>query len=324
MEKINSYKELKSYYENYKDLLKSRHTTHEEETAVENKKCERLILVCGGTGCKSADSDKIVENLKEEINKLGLQEEVKVSITGCFGFCEKGPIVKINPDNVFYVKVTPEDAKEIAEKHLLKDEVVERLLYEEPTLKEKVKRQDEMSFYKKQKRIALRNCGLINPEDIKECIGLEGYLALGKVLSEMTPDELIKLITDSGLRGRGGGGFSTGKKWSFGKMYDSDVKYIICNADEGDPGAFMDRSILEGDPHSIIEAMAIAGYAIGASEGRIYIRAEYPLAVNRLKIAMDQAKECGLLGENILGTGFNFNIEIKYGAGASYVGKRQH
>lgn len=321
MEKINSYKELKSYYENYKDLLKSRHTTHEEETAVENKKCERLILVCGGTGCKSADSDKIVENLKEEINKLGLQEEVKVSITGCFGFCEKGPIVKINPDNAFYVKVTPEDAKEIAEKHLLKGEVVERLLYEEPTLKEKVKRQDEMSFYKKQKRIALRNCGLINPEDIKECIGSEGYLALGKVLSEMTPDELIKLITDSGLRGRGGGGFSTGKKWSFGKMYDSDVKYIICNADEGDPGAFMDRSILEGDPHSIIEAMAIAGYAIGASEGRIYIRAEYPLAVNRLKIAMDQAKECGLLGENILGTGFNFNIEIKYGAGAFVCGE---
>ncbi len=177
MEKINSYKELKSYYKNYKDLLKSRHTTHEEETAVENKKCERLILVCGGTGCKSADSDKIVENLKEEINKLGLQEEVKVSITGCFGFCEKGPIVKINPDNVFYVKVKPEDAKEIAEKHLLKGEVVERLLYEEPTLKEKVKRQDEMSFYKKQKRIALRNCGLINPEDIKECIGSEGYLA---------------------------------------------------------------------------------------------------------------------------------------------------
>ncbi|WP_434304620.1 NADH-ubiquinone oxidoreductase-F iron-sulfur binding region domain-containing protein [Clostridium botulinum] len=321
MEKINSYKELKSYYENYKDLLKSRHTTHEEETAVENKKCERLILVCGGTGCKSADSDKIVENLKEGINKLGLQEEVKVSITGCFGFCEKGPIVKINPDNVFYVKVKPEDAKEIAEKHLLKGEVVERLLYEEPTLKEKVKRQDEMSFYKKQKRIALRNCGLINPEDIKECIGSEGYLALVKVLSEMTPDELIKLITDSGLRGRGGGGFSTGKKWSFGKMYDSDVKYIICNADEGDPGAFMDRSILEGDPHSIIEAMAIAGYAIGASEGRIYIRAEYPLAVNRLKIAMDQAKEYGLLGENILGTGFNFNIEIKYGAGAFVCGE---
>ncbi|MHB9923879.1 NADH-ubiquinone oxidoreductase-F iron-sulfur binding region domain-containing protein [Clostridium botulinum] len=321
MDKINSYKELKSYYENYKDLLKSRHTTHEEETAVENKKCERLILVCGGTGCKSSDSDKIVENLNAEINKLGIQDEVKVSITGCFGFCEKGPIVKINPDNVFYVKVKPEDAKEIAEKHLLKGEVVQRLLYEEPTLKEKVKRQDEMSFYKKQKRIALRNCGLINPEDIKECIGSEGYLALGKVLSEMTPDELIKLITDSGLRGRGGGGFPTGKKWDFGKMYDSDVKYIICNADEGDPGAFMDRSILEGDPHSIIEAMAIAGYAIGASEGRIYIRAEYPLAVNRLKIAMDQAKEYGLLGENILNTGFNFNIEIKYGAGAFVCGE---
>ncbi|EJO5348554.1 NADH-quinone oxidoreductase subunit NuoF [Clostridium botulinum] len=321
MGKINSYDQLKSYYKKYKDLLKSRHTTHKEEIEVENKKCKRLILVCGGTGCKSADSDKIVENLTKEIDRLGLKEEVKVSITGCFGFCEKGPIVKINPDNVFYVKVKPEDAKEIAQKHLLKGEVVERLLYEEPTLKEKVKRQDEMSFYKKQKRIALRNCGLINPEDIKEYIASKGYIALGKVLSEMTPDELIELITDSGLRGRGGGGFPTGKKWSFGRMYKSHVKYIICNADEGDPGAFMDRSILEGDPHSIIEAMAIAGYAIGASEGRIYIRAEYPLAVNRLKIAMEQAKECGLLGENILGTGFNFNIEIKYGAGAFVCGE---
>ncbi|WP_251859522.1 NADH-quinone oxidoreductase subunit NuoF [Clostridium sp. Marseille-Q2269] len=321
MKKINSYEELKNYHHDYKDLLKSRHTTHKDETAVEHKKCERLILVCGGTGCKSADSDKIVENLQNEIDILGLSEEIKVSITGCFGFCEKGPIVKINPDNVFYVKVTPEDAKEIAEKHLLTDEIVERLLYEEPTLKQKVKRQDEMSFYKKQKRIALRNCGLINPEDIKECIGSEGYLALGKVLNEMTREKLIKLITDSGLRGRGGGGFSTGKKWSFGRMDDSSIKYIICNADEGDPGAFMDRSILEGDPHSIIEAMAIAGYAIGASEGCIYIRAEYPLAVNRLKIAMNQAKEWGLLGENILGTNFSFNIQIKYGAGAFVCGE---
>ncbi|GAA0743227.1 NADH-quinone oxidoreductase subunit NuoF [Clostridium oceanicum] len=319
--KIKDFESLKVLYKDYKKILKLRQTTHEEEVAVENKECERLILVCGGTGCKSADSDKIVENLRDEISKLGLEDEVKVSLTGCFGFCEKGPIVKINPDNVFYVKVKPEDAKEIAKEHLLEGKIVDRLLYEEPSVSKKVKRQDEMSFYKKQKRIALRNCGLINPEDIEESIASKGYLALGKCLSEMKPQDVIDLILDSGLRGRGGGGFPTGKKWSFGRMYEADTKYIVCNADEGDPGAFMDRSILEGDPHSVLEAMAIAGYAIGANEGRIYIRAEYPLAVSRLKIAIDEAKELGLLGENILGTDFSFNIELKYGAGAFVCGE---
>ncbi|MCY6483113.1 NADH-quinone oxidoreductase subunit NuoF [Clostridium aestuarii] len=287
----------------------------------ENTRCKRDVLICGGTGCKSAESDMILKNLKDEAEKSGLSNEVHIAMTGCFGFCEKGPIVKVSPDNVFYVHVSPEDAEEIVQKHLLKGEVVERLLYEEPTLKEKVKRQDEMSFYKKQERIALRNCGLINPEDIKEYIAEKGYLALGKVLTQMTPDEVIKEISNSGLRGRGGGGFPTGKKWSFAKMHEADQKYIICNADEGDPGAFMDRSILEGDPHSIIEAMAIAGYSIGASIGCIYIRAEYPLAIERLRLAIKNAHECGLLGDKILGTNFSFDVKIKYGAGAFVCGE---
>lgn len=321
MNRINSYEELQKSYIEYSKSLKIRQATHEDELAVENKRCQRYITVCGGTGCKSSDSDKIIEYLNEEIEKAGLSEEVNVAITGCFGFCEKGPILKVDPDNVFYVHVTPDDAYDIVNEHLLKGKIVDRLLYEEPTLKEKVKRQDEMSFYKKQNRIALRNCGLINPQDITECIATKGYLALGKVLTEMSPDEVIKLIIDSGLRGRGGGGFSTGKKWSFAKAYSADQKYIICNADEGDPGAFMDRSILEGDPNSVLEAMAIAGYAIGASKGVIYIRVEYPLAVNRLMIAIDQARELGLLGENILGLGFNFDIDIKYGAGAFVCGE---
>ena len=321
MNRINSYEELQKSYMEYSQNLKIRQATHEDELAVENKRCKRYITVCGGTGCKSSDSDKIIECLNEEIEKAGLSDEVTVAITGCFGFCEKGPILKVDPDNAFYVHVTPDDAHDIVNEHLLKGKIVDRLLYEEPTLKEKVKRQDEMSFYKKQQRIALRNCGLINPEDITECIATKGYLALGKVLSEMSPDEVIKLIIDSGLRGRGGGGFSTGKKWSFAKAYSADQKYIICNADEGDPGAFMDRSILEGDPNSVLEAMAIAGYAIGASKGVIYIRAEYPLAVNRLMIAIDQARELGVLGENILGSEFSFDIDIKYGAGAFVCGE---
>ncbi|MFA9377886.1 MAG: NADH-ubiquinone oxidoreductase-F iron-sulfur binding region domain-containing protein [Lachnotalea sp.] len=295
--------------------------SHEEELASENKRCKRYISVCGGTGCQSSDSSKIIETLQEEIDKAGLTDEVTVAVTGCFGFCEKGPIVKVQPDNTFYIEVTPEDAAEIVSEHLLNGRYVQRLLYEEPTVKGKIKRQDEMSFYKKQKRIALRNCGFINPEDITQAIGAEGYLALGKVITTMTPDEVINLMMESGLRGRGGGGFPTGKKWSFAKANDADQKYIICNADEGDPGAFMDRSILEGDPNSVLEAMAIAGYAIGASKGFIYIRAEYPLAVNRLYIALRQAKELGLLGENILGSDFSFDIEIKYGAGAFVCGE---
>jgi NADH-quinone oxidoreductase subunit F len=321
LDKINSYEDLKKNYEVYSEKLKIKHTISENEVSLEGMPCKRCVMVCGGTGCKSSDSDLIITNLKSEIEKAGLSEDVTVSITGCFGFCEKGPIVKVVPDNVFYVHVTPSDAYDIVNEHLVNKKIVDRLLYEEPSIKEKVKRQDEMSFYKKQHRIALRNCGLINPEDISESIGAKGYLAIGKILTEMSPDEVIKLMIDSGLRGRGGGGFSTGKKWAFAKAYENDQKYIICNADEGDPGAFMDRSILEGDPNSVLEAMAIAGYAIGASKGVIYIRAEYPLAVNRLRIAIKQATDLGLLGKNILGTDFNFNIEIRYGAGAFVCGE---
>jgi NADH-quinone oxidoreductase subunit F len=319
--KIKSFKELKDLHDKFKSLMKLKKTSPEAELAAENKRCPRYISICGGTGCKSSDSYKILENLKEGIKKAGLENEVQVSITGCFGFCEQGPIVHITPDNTFYVSVKPEDADEIIEKHLLKGEMIERLLYIEPTLQKKVKRQDEMSFYKKQYRIALRNCGVVNPEDIREAIAQDSYMALGKALTEMCPKDVIKTITDSRLRGRGGGGFPTGVKWGFAKKYDSPKKYIICNADEGDPGAFMDRSILEGDPHSVLSAMAIAGYAIGADEGNIYIRAEYPLAVQRLYKAIDEAHEYGLLGDNILGTNFSFKINIKYGAGAFVCGE---
>ncbi|MBE6064563.1 NADH-ubiquinone oxidoreductase-F iron-sulfur binding region domain-containing protein [Clostridium cochlearium] len=321
MTKIKSFKELKDLHDKFKSLMKLKKTSPEAELAAENKRCPRYISICGGTGCKSSDSYKILENLKEGIKKAGLENEVQVSITGCFGFCEQGPIVHITPDNTFYVSVKPEDADEIIEKHLLKGEMIERLLYIEPTLQKKVKRQDEMSFYKKQYRIALRNCGVVNPEDIREAIAQDSYMALGKALTEMCPKDVIKTITDSRLRGRGGGGFPTGVKWGFAKKYDSPKKYIICNADEGDPGAFMDRSILEGDPHSVLSAMAIAGYAIGADEGNIYIRAEYPLAVQRLYKAIDEAHEYGLLGDNILGTNFSFKINIKYGAGAFVCGE---
>lgn len=321
MNRINSYEELNNLYHEYSNKLKMRTPSHEEELAAENQRCQRYITVCGGTGCQSSDSPKIIERFAQAIEKAGLSDEVTVSVTGCFGFCEKGPIVKINPDNTFYIHVTPDDVEEIVAEHLLNGRSVQRLLYHEPSIKETVKRQDEMSFYKKQKRIALRNCGLINPEDITEYIGAKGYLALGQAITKMTPDEVIKVITDSGLRGRGGGGFPTGKKWALAKFNDADQKYIICNADEGDPGAFMDRSILEGDPNSVLEAMAIAGYSIGASKGFIYIRAEYPLAVNRLKIALRQAKEHGLIGDNIFGTNFSFDIELKYGAGAFVCGE---
>ncbi|MCG4580850.1 NADH-ubiquinone oxidoreductase-F iron-sulfur binding region domain-containing protein [Clostridium cochlearium] len=321
MTKIKSFKELKDLHDKFKSLMKLKKTSPEAELAAENKRCPRYISICGGTGCKSSDSYKILENLKEGIKKAGLENEVQTSITGCFGFCEQGPIVHITPDNTFYVSVKPEDADEIIEKHLLKGEMIESLLYIEPTLQKKVKRQDEMSFYKKQYRIALRNCGVVNPEDIREAIAQDSYMALGKALTEMCPKDVIKTITDSGLRGRGGGGFPTGVKWGFAKKYDSPKKYIICNADEGDPGAFMDRSILEGDPHSVLSAMAIAGYAIGADEGNIYIRAEYPLAVQRLYKAIDEAHEYGLLGDNILGTNFSFKINIKYGAGAFVCGE---
>ncbi|MEG0307105.1 MAG: NADH-quinone oxidoreductase subunit NuoF [Clostridium sp.] len=321
MERINSFKELNEIYQEYKSILDIRKATGLTDFSCEKNNHKKEILICGGTGCKSAQSDLIQANLEAEIKKLNLENEVYVSITGCFGFCEKGPIVKITPDDVFYVHVTPDDAEEIIKEHIVGGKILERLLYEEPTVKTKVKTQDEMSFYKKQVRIALRNCGLINPEDIKEYIAEKGYMALGKCLTEYSQDDVINIMLTSGLRGRGGGGFPTGKKWQFAKGYNADQKYIICNADEGDPGAFMDRSILEGDPNSVLEAMAIAGYAIGASIGCIYIRAEYPLAIQRLRTAIHQARECGLLGKNILNTGFDFDIEIKYGAGAFVCGE---
>lgn len=279
------------------------------------------IMVCGGTGCMAADSQGIVDNFKDILKEKGYDQEVQVLKTGCFGFCEQGPIIKIHPDNVFYVKVTPEDVEEIIDEHVIKGRKVERLLYEDPDLNEKINEQSEMSFYKPQLRIALRNCGLINPEDIFEYIAYRGYEALGTVLKNQSPEDVIDTMIKSNLRGRGGGGFPAGLKWKFAQKAPGDEKYIICNADEGDPGAFMDRSILEGDPHSVLEAMAIAGYAIGAETGLIYIRAEYPLAIKRLEIAIDQAKEQGLLGKNIFGSDFNFNIKLKYGAGAFVCGE---
>lgn len=279
------------------------------------------ILVCGGTGCRASASKNIICRLEECLKERALEDDVQVIATGCFGFCEKGPIVKIMPDNTFYVQVKPEDAEEIVNEHIIKGRKVARLLYKEPDKKVAVSDSKHMGFYKKQLRIALRNCGFIDPENIEEYIGRDGYSALAKCLSEMTQSEVIDEIKRSGLRGRGGGGFPTGMKWEFASKYKADQKYVVCNADEGDPGAFMDRSIMEGDPHSVIEAMAICGYSIGASKGLVYIRAEYPLAIERLRIAIGQAEKYGLLGDNILGTGFDFHIEIRYGAGAFVCGE---
>lgn len=279
------------------------------------------IMVCGGTGCVASRSDELIDSLRLELENVKYDEEIRVVKTGCFGFCGQGPIVKIHPDNVFYVGVMPEDAKDIVEEHIVKGRTLERLLFEDPEKKIKQDKHSQMNFYKKQYRIALRNCGTINPEDINEYIAFHGYEALGNVLTEMTPQDVASIIKESGLRGRGGGGFPTGLKWEFTQREKSDEKYIICNADEGDPGAFMDRSILEGDPHSVIEAMAIGGYAIGANHGIVYIRAEYPLAIKRLQIAMDQAIEAGLLGKDIFGTGFDFDLEIRLGAGAFVCGE---
>lgn len=279
------------------------------------------ILICGGTGCRSSASDSILENLKSELEERGLEDEVQVLMTGCFGFCEKGPIVKIMPDNTFYTQVKPEDAREIVKEHIIKGRKVTRLLYQNPETEEHVSDSEKMGFYRKQLRIALRNCGFINPENIEEYIARDGYMALGKVLGEMSPVQAIDLIKKSGLRGRGGGGFPTGLKWEITSKSPGPDKYVVCNADEGDPGAFMDRSILEGDPHSVIEAMAICGYCTGAAHGLVYIRAEYPLAIERLKVAIKQAREYGLLGEKIFGTDFNFDIELRYGAGAFVCGE---
>ena len=279
------------------------------------------ILVCGGTGCRASQSEQIVDDLKAELKSNNLENEVKVVTTGCFGFCEKGPVIKVVPDNTFYTQVTPGDVKDIVNEHIIKGRPLKRLLYVNPKNDYKVTSTTNIDFYKKQVRIALRNCGFINPENIEEFIARDGYVALGTVLSEMTPEQVIKIIKDSGLRGRGGGGFPTGLKWEITSKSVSDQKYVVCNADEGDPGAFMDRSILEGDPHSVIEAMAICGYCIGADKGLVYIRAEYPLAIKRLQIAIDQAREYGLLGNDILGSGFNFDLELRYGAGAFVCGE---
>ena len=318
MKKLNSIAELKAAVKEFKPVLDLREN---HTDAIPDK---RDILVCGGTGCTSSDSLQIIENLKAEIEKAGLSDHAMVHLTGCFGFCAMGPIVKVYPDNVFYVHVKPEDAAEIVQSHIANNQVVERLLFEEPALDhQKVQKHEDMAFYKKQLRIALRNCGHINPEDITEYIANDGYLALAKCLEEMTPQEVIEQMKKSGLRGRGGAGFPTGVKWESASKNPAvnGKKFIVCNADEGDPGAFMDRSLLEGDPNSVLEAMAIAGYAVGASQGYIYIRAEYPLAIDRLKIAIAQAEEAGVLGDNILGTGFNFKIELKYGAGAFVCGE---
>ncbi len=278
------------------------------------------ILVCGGTGCRASHSEHIITALRKELDEAGLSDQVQVIRTGCFGFCEQGPIVKTVPDNTFYVSVKPEDAEAIVREHIIKGRKVERLLYVAPDTGRHVSDSKHMEFYKPQVRIALRNCGFIDPENIHEYIARDGYAALGKVL-EMRPEEVIREIMDSGLRGRGGGGFPTGLKWKITREVQADQKYVVCNADEGDPGAFMDRSILEGDPHSIIEAMAINGYCTGASKGMIYIRAEYPLAIHRLEVAIAQAREYGLLGDDIMGTGFSFDIEIRYGAGAFVCGE---
>ncbi len=279
------------------------------------------IMVCGGTGCVASHSEDLISALKSELITAGYDQEISVIKTGCFGFCGQGPIVKIHPDNVFYVQVTPNDAEEIVKEHIVKGRTVHRLLFEEPELKGKLETHDDMAFYKKQYRIALRNCGMINPENIDEYIAFRGYEALGKVLTEMTPEDVFYEIKESGLRGRGGGGFPTGLKWELTSKSPGTEKYIICNADEGDPGAFMDRSILEGDPHSVLEAMVIGGYATGAHQGSIYIRAEYPLAIKRLTVAMDQARDYGLIGKDIFGSGFDFDIIIKLGAGAFVCGE---
>ena len=284
-------------------------------------KYKQFILICGGTGCSSSGSGDIIDSFNKALEEKGLKDEVQIVRTGCFGFCEQGPIVKVLPDDTFYVKVTEKDVENIVNEHIIKGRRVQRLLYVEPSEKEKIEEYIKMPFYKKQIRVVLRNAGAINPENVEEYIANDGYSALAKALTEMSQDDVLKSISDSGLRGRGGGGFPTGMKWSFAKRAKGDKKYIICNADEGDPGAFMDRSVMEGDPHSVIEGMSIAAYAIGAQKGYVYIRAEYPLAVQRLRKALNDAREYGFLGENVMGTNFSFDIEVRLGAGAFVCGE---
>lgn len=317
---MKSLEELKAIREKMQGLVGFR-VDPKHAVPQDGGKYRSHVLVCGGTGCTSSGSQEIIRVLEEEIDKNGLKDEVCVVRTGCHGLCALGPIMIIYPEASFYSMVKVEDIPEIVSEHLVNGRVVQRLVYEETVTPDGIKSLSDTDFYRKQHRIALRNCGVINPENIDEYIGTRGYEALGKVLTEMSPDDVIQVITDSGLRGRGGGGFPTGLKWKFAKASESDQKYVCCNADEGDPGAFMDRSVLEGDPHAVLEAMAIAGYAIGANQGYIYVRAEYPIAVERLNIAIKQAREYGLLGEDIFGTGFSFDIDLRLGAGAFVCGE---
>lgn len=314
MNKIRSFVELKDLINKLKPNLYLRDSNCQEK----NKK---ELLVCGDTGCRSANSLPIIDSLKKEIKNAGLEDFVSVSLTGCFGFCAQGPIIRVCPDDIFYIKVSADDAKEIVQEHLVNGNLVDRLLFLEASERKKVSKLEDMSFYKQQMRIALHKCGYMNPEKVEDYIANNGYANLGKCLTELSPEEVIKEVKLSGLRGRGGAGFPTGIKWEATRNSKSNQKYVVCNADEGDPGAFMDRSILEGCPHKVLEAMAICGYAVGADIGYIYIRAEYPLAIERLNLAISQAEKLGLLGENILGTGFNFKIELKYGAGAFVCGE---
>ena len=322
--KAISLEELKEIRDRHRKELALRMNEAHQIAVTHSEEAHRRaseVLVCGGTGCTSSGSRRIIERLKEEIRKRELENDVKVIMTGCFGLCALGPIMIVYPEGAFYSRVQEENIPEIVEEHLLKGNVVTRLLYQETVKGNLVLPLQDTPFYKKQMRVALRNCGVINPENVEEYIATDGYQALGRVLTEMTPQEVIDTISKSGLRGRGGAGFPTGRKWQFARDNEADQKYVCCNADEGDPGAFMDRSVLEGDPHVVLEAMAIAGYAIGASQGYIYVRAEYPIAVERLEIAIGQAREYGLLGKNIFGTGFDFDIELRLGAGAFVCGE---
>ena len=315
---MKSLQELNAVYEKVRGEIAIR--TNGE---VANGGYRKEVLICGGTGCTSSHSMDIADALEKEIAANSLENEIKVVRTGCFGLCALGPIMIVYPEGSFYSMITVDDVKEIVEEHLKNDRIVKRLLFQETVIEDSddVKSLNETDFYKKQKRVALRNCGVINPENIEEYIAVRGYQALAKVLTEMKPEEVIQTLLDSGLRGRGGAGFPTGLKWKFAAGNDADQKYVCCNADEGDPGAFMDRSVLEGDPHVVLEAMSIAGYAIGATQGYIYVRAEYPIAVHRLEVAIKQAREYGLLGKDIFGTGFNFDIELRLGAGAFVCGE---
>lgn len=315
---MKSLEELKAIKEKMQGQVEFR---SEDGVWTEDNPYRKHVLVCGGTGCTSSGSKKIIEKLHEEIRKNSLENEIGVVKTGCFGLCALGPIMIVYPEGAFYSMVKEEDIPEIVSEHLLNGRIVTRLLYQETVSEDGILPLQETEFYKKQKRIALRNCGVINPENIEEYIGTSGYEALGKVLTTMTPDDVIQVILDSGLRGRGGAGFPTGLKWKFAKGNQAEQKYVCCNADEGDPGAFMDRSVLEGDPHVVLEAMTIAGYAIGASQGYIYVRAEYPIAIERLEIAIRQAREYGMLGKDIFGSGFDFDIDLRLGAGAFVCGE---